>query len=197
MGKTSKFYKFETYGEKSRFFFNKFPYIDYDILGDGDKTKIRNFFKRFDFRKSIRKYGSIYIKWVVRDEDTPQIIAHKLYNSTHYYWIILMINKMVDPTFDFPMNDAELNNFVDKKYGVENRRSFHHWESVESEELGSLPAGIIVDDTYPIKTDVDNFEYELKKNDSNRHILILKPEYLEPVLMELETILSSDFTKVK
>lgn len=192
----NKMYKFETFGEKSKFFFGGFPYVEYDILGDDDKQKIRNFFKRFDFRQNIRKYGSIYTKWVVRDEDTPHVIAHKLYNSTHYYWIVLMINKMIDPVFDFPMMESELNDFVDKKYGVENRRAFHHWESVASEEVGSHPAGIIVDDTYATKVDIDNFEYELKKNDASRHILLLKPEYLGAVLGELETILTSKFTKV-
>lgn len=190
-------YLFETFGEKSKFFFNEFPYVDYDILGDGEIQKIRNFLKRFDFRENIRQFGSIYTKWVVRDEDTPHIIAHKLYNSTHYYWIVLMINKIIDPVFDFPMVDTELNNYVDKKYGVENRRAFHHWESVASEEVGSLPAGIIVDSTYGAKVDIDNFEYELQKNDARRHLLLLKPEYLEAVLAELNTVLTSKFTRVK
>ena len=190
-------YKFEVFGERSKFYFNKFPYVDYDILGDGEKRKIKNFFKRFDFREKIRKYGTIYTKWVVRDEDTPEIIAHKLYNSTHYYWIVLMINKMVDPVFDFPMTEEELNEYVDGKYGVENRRAFHHWESVDTAELGDLPDGIIVDETYPHRIDVDNFEYELKKNDDNRHILLLEPRYLGQVLDELETILTSNFTRVK
>ena len=192
-----KMYKFETFGEKSKFFFNEFPYVEYDILGDGEKQKIRNFLKRFDFRERVRQFGSIYTKWVVRDEDTPHVIAHKLYNSTHYYWIVLMINKIQDPVFDFPMVDTELNAYVDRKYGVENRRAFHHWESVHSEEVGSLPAGIIVDDVYVPKVDIDNFEYELIKNDAKRHILMLKPEYLEAVLAELNTILTSKFTRVK
>lgn len=192
-----KFYKLEQFGEKSKFFFRDFPYVDYDILGNGDKSKIKNFFKRFDFRENTRKFGSIYTKWIVRDEDTPHIIAHKLYNSTHYYWIVLMINQMIDPVFDFPMTERDLNEYVDNKYGVDNRRGFHHWESVDSQDVGTLPGGIIVDDNYPAKIDVDNFEYELKLNDSKRHIIILNPEYLEAVLLELETILTSNFTRVK
>ena len=190
-------YQYETFGEKSKFFFNRFPYVDYDILGDGQQTKIKNFLKRFDFREKVRKFGSIYIKWIVRDEDTPQIIAHKLYNSTHYYWIVLMINRMGDPTFDFPMNEKELNEFVDKKYGVENRRGFHHYESIETGAVGDLPEGIIVDKEYSAKVIIDNYEYELLLNDSRRHILMLKPEYLAAVLVELDTILTSGFKRVK
>ena len=47
------FYQYETFGEKSRFFFNGFKYIDYDILGNGQKVKIKNFFKRFDFNSPV------------------------------------------------------------------------------------------------------------------------------------------------
>ena len=191
------FYKYESLGEESKFLFNEFPYIDYDILGDGNKNRIINFFKRFDFKEKVRKYGSIYTKWVIRDEDTPHIIAHKLYNSTHYYWIVLMINKMIDPVFDFPMRSVELDSFVDMKYGVENRRAFHHWESVDTGAVGDLPDGIIVDSLYPHKIDIDNYEYELKINNSKRNIIILKPEYLEDVLRDLETILKSNFTRVR
>ena len=193
---TKQTYKYEQFSERSRFFFNKFPYINYDILGNGDKQKIRNFFKRFDFRENVRKFGSIYTKWIIREDDSPQIIAHKLYGSTHYYWIVLMINKMIDPNFDFPMTERELNLFVEKKYGVENKRAFHHFISVDTGDIADLPDGIIVDSLYPHKVNIDNLEYELKLNDSKRHILLLKPEYLDDVLAELETILTSEFQMV-
>lgn len=191
------FYKYEAFGERTKFFFNGFPYVNYDILGNGDQERIRNFFKRFDFREEIRNFGSIYTKWVVRDEDTPQIIADKLYNSTHYYWIVLMINQMRDPTFDFPMTNLELSDYCDKKYGVENRHALHHYESRSTGDAEHLPDGIIVDSTYPYRADIDNYEYEIKANDDKRHILMLKPEYLEQVLEELGTILSTNFTRVR
>lgn len=193
----SNFYQFERFGEKSKFFFKGFPYIDYDILGDGNKQQIKNFFKRFDFKQKVKSLGSIYIKWVVRDEDTPQVIAHKLYNSTHYYWIILMINSMNDPTFSFPMAEPELYRYTEKKYGVENIHSLHHYESVDTGDIADLPNGIIVDAEYPHKKSISNIEYEVVSNDKKRKILMLKPVYLEQVLSELETILKSKFTRVK
>ncbi len=197
MPRKNNLHKYEAFGERSKFFFHKFPYVDYDILGNGEKQKIRNFFKRFDFRNKIRKYGSIYTKWIIRDEDTPQVIAHKLYNSTHYYWIVLMINQMLDPFFDFPMTELELLDYIDKKYGVENRYALHHYESIDTGDIADLPSGIIVDEKYPFKKEISNHEYELKKNDNKRHILLLKPEYLEQVLQELESILNSNFTHIK
>jgi len=191
-----KKYEFELFGEKARFFFDKFPYVEYDILGNGSYKKIKNFFKRFDFREKVLKYGSIYTKWVVRDDDTPQVIAHKLYGSTHYYWIVLMINRIIDPNFDFPLAYRELEAYIDKKYGSK-KHDVHHYESVDTGDIADLPDGIIVDETYPHKKAISNYEYEVNKNDKKRHILLLRPEYLEDVLLELETILESDFRRVR
>ncbi len=166
---------YERFAEKSRFYFRNFPYVSY-----GDNIRIKNFLRRFDFRQRVKKLGSIYIRWLVRDEDTPQVIAHKLYNSTHYYWIVLMINSMHDPVFSFPMAERELSAYVDKKYGEEGKYDTHHYENEK---------GIIVDKNYGGKTkEINNLEYELRENDRRRKILLLKPEYLEQVLQELEDI---------
>lgn len=194
---STNYYNYEQFGEKSKFFFKDFPYIEYDILGNGEKQKIKNFFKRFDFRQKIKKVGSIYTKWVVRDEDSPQVIAHKLYESTHYYWIVLMINTMTDPNFSFPMTDRELFKYVERKYGIDKTYSTHHYESIDTGDIADLPSGIIVDKDYPHKKEINNIDFEILENDNRRKILILKPEYLEQVLEELETILQSGFTRVK
>ena len=188
---------YEKFGEQSRFYFGKFPYIDYDILGDDEKKKIRNIFKRFDFRENIRKYGSIFTKWILRDDDTPEIIAHKLYGSTHYFWIVLMINKMFDPYFDFPMQEDMVHAYTEKKYGVENIHRTHHYESEETADPTTLPAGIIVDETYPHRVAISNLDHEIKMNDSRREILLLNPEYLEDVLAEFNTIMESGFQYIK
>lgn len=185
---TTKYYQFESMREKSKFFFKDFPIIDYDILGNGNTIEIKNFLRRFDFKEKIKHNASIFIKWVARDEDTPQVMAHKLYGSTHYYWIILMINDMIDPYFSFPMMDDELYRYTVKKYGVENIHSLHHYESVDTAEVQDLPNGIIVDEDYPHKVLISNLEYEVKNNDAKRKIMILKPEYLEQVLAEVNNI---------
>jgi len=189
-------YQFEMFGEKSKFFFHKFPYVEYSLDGE-NRQKIRNFFKRFDFRENIRKYGPIFTKWIVRDDDTPEIIADKLYGSTHYYWIVLMINQIYDPFFGFPMKDREVFEYTNKKYGVDKIHDVHHYESVATADRTTLPEGIIVDDTYPHKKEITNLEYEVRENDRKRKILLLNPEYLGQVLNELETILESDFIRVQ
>ena len=188
MSSSSKYYQFESMKESSKFFFKDFPVIQYDVLNNGQKVEVKNFLRRFDFIEKIKRNASIYIKWVVRDEDTPQVISHKLYNSTHYYWIVLMINNMLDPYFSFPLNDDELYKYTEVKYGIENVHVLHHYESVDTAEIQDLPKGIIVDEDYPHKVLISNLEYEVKNNDTKRKIMMLKPEYLEQVVSEMNNI---------
>jgi len=189
--------QYELFYDKENYYFKPFPYVNYDINGNGNTMKIKNFLKRFDFLKLVRENGSIYIKWVVRDEDTSEIIAHKMYGSSHFYWVILMLNRMVDPTFSWPMTSDDLHDYVMKKYGEENIYNHHHWESVDTGDEYDLPNGIIVDETYPHKISISNNDYELIKNDEKREILILKKEYIHLVKEEWKVLGQTNFTKVR
>lgn len=197
MGTYTNYAQFELYHEADSYYFKPFPYIGYDINGDGETINIKNFFKRFDFLDSVRKHGSIYIEWIVRDEDTPEIIAHKTYGTTHAYWIVLMINLMNDPTFSWPLTTRSLNDYIVAKYGKDNIRDTHHYESVDTGDEYDLHDGIIVDETYPHKITVTNEEYELKKNDAKRRIRILKNEYYHLVKNEWENLGKSKFKQVR
>ena len=179
---------YELFGEKSKFFFLNFPLISYDIQGNNQPILIKDFLRRFKFLGSIVSNASSYVKWTVREQDTPYNIADKLYGSTQYFWIVLMFNSMIDPVFSFPLTDNELYAYVVKKYGEDKIYNVHHYISVANSALGSLPAGIIVDGTYPTKEIVSNYEYETTINDNKREIFILKPEYIEEVLKEFTSI---------
>jgi hypothetical protein len=39
-----------------------------------------------------------------------------MYGSTQKHWIVLMMNNIVDPQYDWPMTTITLNNFIDAKY---------------------------------------------------------------------------------
>lgn len=182
--------------EKDEFLFNEYPVVDYDIKKDGQTQAIRNYLKRFSFRESIRDTAASYSEWIVRDEDTPEIIAHKLYGSTHYYWLIMLLNLILDPLFGWPLTDRELYQFVEAKYGAAGIRAHHHWESDDPVEIKDLPAGIIVDERYHRKVSITNYAYEYNLNEAKRNIKLLKPEYLPDVLSEWQKIKESEFTEV-
>jgi hypothetical protein len=182
--------------EKDFFYFTSFPTVKYDILHDGKTQAIRNFLKRFGFRKDIRDNAAAFSMWVIRDEDTPEVIAHRLYNSTHLYWIVLMLNQILDPIFGWPLSDRQLYQYCVAHYGIENVYEHHHWEAQAPTEVEDYPAGIIVSESYPHKVSVSNYAHEFQTNEDKRSIKLLKPEYLPDVMTEWDSIKDSNFTDI-
>jgi hypothetical protein len=74
--------------------------------------------KRVAFEEEFKKNSAAYIKFVVTDEDTPEIIAFKFYGDVEKHWIVLMMNDIIDPQFDWPMKERDLIKFIDNKYSA-------------------------------------------------------------------------------
>ncbi len=176
------------------FYFDKWPIVEGYVLGVED-IKIINFLHRWTFKNSVKDDVAAWSSWLIEDKDTIFSIAEKLYGNIHHYWIIMMMNNMIDYNFRWPMNEEELYRFVKDKYGVENTDAYHHTLSAASSDIYALPEGIIVDKdySYPRQT-VSNMEHEITLNDERRRIKLLDPKWLPQVLKERNRITSDKFT---
>lgn len=102
-------------------FFSKFPSLVYDLeVPSGAKFAepkiVTDIFKRISIKQNLKEVGSLFVAYVVKDEDTPDIIAHKLYGSAGLHWVVLMANDIINPFFDWPLSERKLVPFIDKKY---------------------------------------------------------------------------------
>lgn len=97
-------------------YFSNFPRI-YFSTNDGESVDwITNIMAKFSLDESFKENTAVYYKYDITEGDTPEIVAHKLYGSTQKHWIVLMMNNIVDPQFDWPMTSITLNNYIDAKY---------------------------------------------------------------------------------
>lgn len=120
-------------------YFDKFPKISYDINGEGLHTEsVTNIFKRLGILKDVLSNASSYVLYEVEENDTPEIIAEKMYNDAGAGWIILYANQIIDPQFDWPMNDEVFRKYIVRKYGsVANAQTtYHHYEKVVETRVG-------------------------------------------------------------
>ena len=113
----------------------------------------------------------------VKEGETPERLADKFYGDSNYHWVILHVNEIIDPRFDWPLTTYQLEQYVGSKYGVANVQATHHWED------GS---GNWVNNTYPSATAISNYVYEEDLNEDKRRIKILKPRYLAAVETEFD-----------
>ena len=94
----------------------------------------------------------------MKDSDTPEIIAHKIYGDAFRAWIVLLFNNIIDPKYDFPMKEEVLNAYIEKKYSqtiTQAKATIHHYnhnvikQTIQNETVFSeVEENYIVSDKY-------------------------------------------------
>jgi hypothetical protein len=116
-------------------FFDKWPLTEYKIDSNGlaKQTPI-NIFLRFGFLNGIKNNQSVYTEYLVKDGQTPEIIAEKYYGDPEAHWVVLWANDIIDPFYDWPLPYNAFIKFIENKYdSVANAQvTIHHYEKVIS-----------------------------------------------------------------
>lgn len=139
-------------------FFNKFPTISYSMSGKKypDYQIVRDILFRTAFIRDALDKKTAYTEYIIRDGDTPDILANKIYGDSEAHWIILYANEILDPQFDWPMTTNVFNKYIADKYrtmaeadvghslqdyeviswtqNLTNDKSVHHYEKVVKQE---------------------------------------------------------------
>jgi hypothetical protein len=98
-------------------YFSFFPKTIYaQELDQGSVDFVTNLVSRFAFEKKFKENTSVFQKYDIRDGDTPESVAYKLYGSAEKHWIVLAMNDIVDPQYEWPLDQITLGKFVDSKY---------------------------------------------------------------------------------
>lgn len=97
-------------------YFSKFPQLYYSYDSFNTAELITNIMARFSLEKETKDNTSIYYEYDVQEGDTPEIVASKIYDSPERHWVVLMMNDIVDPQYDWPLTTITLNNYIDEKY---------------------------------------------------------------------------------
>jgi len=97
-------------------YFSRFPKLFFSINEGQTVDRVTNIMSKFSLNESIKENTAVYYEYDVNESDTPEIVAHKMYGSAQRQWIVLMMNNIVDPQYDWPLTTITLNNFIDAKY---------------------------------------------------------------------------------
>jgi len=98
-------------------YFNYFPKTVY-TLNSLDVETVTNITSRFGFEQSFKDNSAVYYEYDIQDGDTPEIIATKFYDSPERHWAVLMINNIVDPQFDWPLDQRTIISYMNEKYSA-------------------------------------------------------------------------------
>ena len=166
-------------------YFNPFPKINYDCVGNGFTEQIQDITTRVVVRKWIQDRGSLFSKYRVGDGDTPEMTAYKLYGKTQYHWIILLFNEVFNSYYGWPLSRKDFYAFIDNKYA--NPNGTHHYEITQ--QSGDTTKKIKVESDVAGAIAVTNMEYEATIQDKKRQIKVLQPEFVEQFVSEFKRLL--------
>ena len=100
-------------------YFNYFPKTFYKLNeNSNDVDVVTNITSRFGFEQNFKNNSAVYYEYNIQDSDTPEIIANKFYGSPERHWAVLMINNIVDPQFDWPLDQRTIISYMDEKYSA-------------------------------------------------------------------------------
>ena len=101
-------------------YFKDFPKFLYDFKYDNtDQTKmsvVRDITRNIRFRKEVLENYTLYDEYDIKDGETPEIIAEKIYGNPEYHWIIMLVNQRYDYITDFPLEYPALIANTAEKY---------------------------------------------------------------------------------
>ena len=174
-------------------YFAQFPKLQYDIKGDGNVNVIPDIFRRIKLKNKIRDNLVILDKYDLTDGEKPEDVAFKIYGSVDYYWVVLLVNNVVDRYYDWPMGFQEFEDYVNDKYAEPG--AIHHFEvkQTSGRQEGLEPEDyshfIEVNADHPGAQSVSNYEYEQRLQNKKRQIKILNPDYLSSFIEEFEKLI--------
>ena len=200
-------------------YFRRLPNLDYPSLlkereSNTDFVQTKNLFRRVKIREDLFANFMQFDKYEVIGDERPDNVAEKVYGNDGLDWVILLSNNIIDINNEWPMNQSQLNMFLDEKYTPQQLVSIHHYETLELRDNKNqliLPAGLVVDadfnmeylsggqvkstnsliDGRPIKA-VTFYDYENDLNDKKRNINVLKQEFLGLFIKDFERIMKYD-----
>ena len=178
---------------------------------DGDFSVVKNFFKRGKLREDIFQDLVFFTKFNVKGDDRPDNVAESFYGDSNLDWVVLISNNIINVQSEWPLSQADFFTYLSEKYPDEINlySGIHHYESSEvktSDDVVIIPSGIRVgvgqsvtffDDGINqqvtrtnIASPITNYMHEQKLNDKKREIFLLKPEYINLMIDDLQEIMT-------
>ena len=193
-------------------YFRELPELDYQsFLSDSNSSqnylRVKNLFRRNKLRDDLQNVFTIFNKYEIVEGARPDTVAEELYGSAELDWVVLMTANITRVRDQWPLSNRDLYKYAENKYGIAGLSSVHHYETTEVKDTQGrliLPAGKVVDEDFTIPNpsntattlnpviNINNYEYEVRKNNEKSSIYLLKPSYLQQFLNDMREIMIYD-----
>ena len=171
-------------------YFANFPFIPYDSVGNGDFKLVTNLLKRVALRTKVSTNAALFDTYDVKEGQTPEMVADKLYGDPNLHWIVMYVNNITDRYHQWPLTTPQFLAFLNDKYS--NPDGLHHYEITQTSGDTTVTIDIGTDNTeHSGATLITNREFEEKRQDTLRSIRLLDPAYVDQFVEEFENLIGA------
>jgi hypothetical protein len=96
-------------------YFDTFPLV---VASDYKNNAIllTNLMARVEIIPSLLRNPLLFYSYDLKESDRPDILAHKYYDDSNKYWMVLYANEIMDPLYDWPLTSQQFDAYLKNKY---------------------------------------------------------------------------------
>lgn len=176
--------------------YSKYPKIDYKFA-DGTTRTLTDINIKYGLSELVKSTTDVFYPFAYREQDRPDILADKYYDSDNFYWLVLLSNDVFDVYHDFPMKQDDFNRYLVNKYKNEailagytsnfddilgyTFETIHHYED-KDKFIIDYNSFLTLGNTRSVTI----FDYEFRLNESKRAIRFIESSRSSQVEEELD-----------
>ena len=184
------------------FYFRPFPLVEYDLKKNNQNLLLTNLTARFKIRDELKQRAAIFYNYQVQEQDTISNVAFRYYDDETLDWVIMLVNDIIDPYYDWPLNYANFIEYMKTLYGsvdtamattYEYRKILNPQKVLFDGTVIPKRTVVIDQNTYNSlapadREEIDAYEYYEEQNNLKRNIKILDKSYIGLIKTQVETI---------
>lgn len=168
-------------------YFKNFPLVQYG------QHSVRNIILKAQLAKNLLDGFDNFYPYTIKEGERITEVSYDYYGSIDYVWLIMVANGMVDPYYDWPLMQYEFDQYIIKKYGsIEAASNIANAEYYTNPNLSYYMTKTTYNNISASERTgwqaIDNYTYEVIKNEEKRKIRLLDRTLAIDVSIELEKL---------
>lgn len=157
----------------------KYPKELIQFKYNDDVLLLSNIMRTVDFSE----LNQDYIQTIDSTSHTPMSLSLDLYGTSEYYWVLCLINNVINIDVDWYLSEDDVREYASLKYENVNYPNYFYYITtgeVVPEQL-SDDLFYLYDNSLPLPNNVSlktNYEYERELNEKKRSVKIIPKVFL-------------------
>jgi hypothetical protein len=147
-----------------------------------------NLISQYSFIRNTLETAESYYPYIIKDGITPQQVANEYYGDSKYVWIVYAYNQMVDPQWEWPLDEQSFRRYLVREYGsVEQAKTTVKYYKCTAHSGRTF----VVDHNAAYDSVEYAYDFEVNLNESRRTIQLLDNIYVTQIEKQVKELMAN------